>query len=207
MLFCCAPQVRSRPCDLLVRFHRRARLPERQRYPPQRLLPYRHRHPVSRCPAGPTATRATIRTKTEKRWDVAQEIKWVKMGGWMEGKKEEGKEAGRVGRLNYTGVDTEIRKQFSFPAVLDDWQKICSELHLTLLFCLSRPFFLSFMAPKPPHVNTQQHSVSLTAQGQIHTCVWKHSLGGLPGCGQLVAPGWPLAVDSQGESQGPKAGH
>lgn len=89
----------------------------------------------------------------------------------MEGKKEEDKEAGRVGTLNYTGVDTYIRKQFGFPAVRDYWQKICPELHLTLCLCLSLPFFLSFNAPKLPHVNTHQRSVYLTAQGQIHTCV------------------------------------
>ncbi|XP_044022263.1 CDAN1-interacting nuclease 1 isoform X1 [Siniperca chuatsi] len=65
--FCFAPQIWSRPCDLLVRFHRRAGLPERQRYPAQRLLPYRHCHPVPCRPAGPTATRARIKTKSEKR--------------------------------------------------------------------------------------------------------------------------------------------
>lgn len=35
----------------------------------------------------------------------------------MGGKREDKEEAGRVGTLNYAGVDTEIRKQFRFPAV------------------------------------------------------------------------------------------
>lgn len=49
----CAPQVRPRPRDLLVRFHWRAGLPERPRHPVKRLLPHRHRHPLPRQPTRP----------------------------------------------------------------------------------------------------------------------------------------------------------
>lgn len=56
-----APQVWPRPRDLLVRFHRRAGLPEGQRHPVKRLLPHRHRHPVPRQPTGPTVSGAQMK--------------------------------------------------------------------------------------------------------------------------------------------------
>lgn len=59
---CFVLQIWSRPCDLLVRFHRRAWLPERQRDPAQRLLPHWHCHSVPWRPPGLSATRARKRT-------------------------------------------------------------------------------------------------------------------------------------------------
>ena len=74
------------------------------------------------------------------------------------------------------------------------WQKkICPELHLTPLSLSVSPF-LSFTAPKLPHVNTHRRSVYLTAQGQIHTCVQKkkNTLGVLESFLVLVSSSWPL---------------
>nr|XP_057947395.1 CDAN1-interacting nuclease 1 isoform X1 [Doryrhamphus excisus]XP_057947396.1 CDAN1-interacting nuclease 1 isoform X1 [Doryrhamphus excisus] len=45
-------KIRTWPRHLLVRFYRRAGLPERQRHPSQRLLSYGHRHPWLCCPTG-----------------------------------------------------------------------------------------------------------------------------------------------------------
>lgn len=56
-----ARQVWPRPRDLLVRFHRRAGLPEGQRHPVERLLPHRHRHPVPRQPTGPAIAGAQMK--------------------------------------------------------------------------------------------------------------------------------------------------
>lgn len=68
------PQVRPGPRDLLVRFHRRAGLPERQRDPAKGLLPLRHRHPLPRQPGGPAVTGAQMKGG-EKTKSSAQEGK------------------------------------------------------------------------------------------------------------------------------------
>lgn len=56
-----SPQVRPGPRDLLVRFHRGAGLPERQRDPAKGLLPHRHRHPLPRQPGGAAVTGAQMK--------------------------------------------------------------------------------------------------------------------------------------------------
>lgn len=48
-------QVRSGPCDLLVRLHRRVGLPEGPGHPAQGPLPDGHRHPATCQPEGPNA--------------------------------------------------------------------------------------------------------------------------------------------------------
>lgn len=124
--------------------------------------------------------RARERTASEIRSEVERGKKKLKMRKSKEGKREGSKEVRRVRMLNCaSGVDTRIRKQFGFPAVWYNLQKICPELHLTLFLRLHTSLFLSFTGLKRLHVNTQQHTVYLTVRAQILLVVSTWPLDGL----------------------------
>lgn len=187
--FCFTLQVRSRPCDLLVWFHRRAGLPERQRYPAQRLLPYRHSHSEPCRPAGPTATRARIKTKRggkkEKTYDGRKE----------RGRHRGGKEQGCISRSgsNLAFLQCETAKK---SALNSTWPAVS--------VCLSLPLFHC------PKATTCKHTPSFCI-------IWQHRVRFIPVCKNtvleaflVVVSSWPLDGPSQRTARvraRAKAGH